>query len=161
MDMRGNSQMDMRGFVWIGQRFLSHDKWQVKLLSDFSYFTFTNDSNSRNNNKWKIKLLSQFSPICIQPFTNDSNSRNNKLIGFGKFTNGYEGLCMSEGKFPKPWQVTDKIIEWFILQFISYILWMTQTQEKITCRVLKIHKWIWREIHKWIWGDVYELGQDS
>ena len=50
MDMRGNSQMDMRGFVWIGQRFLSHDKWRVKLLSDFSYFTFTNDSNSRNNN---------------------------------------------------------------------------------------------------------------
>ena len=48
---------------------------------------------------------------------------------------------MSEGKFSKPWQVTDKIIEWFILQFISYILWMTQTQEKITCRVLKIHKW--------------------
>ena len=68
-------------------------------------------------------------------------------------------LCMSEGKFPKPWQVTDKIIEWFILQFISYILWMTQTQEKITCRVLKIHKWIWGEIHKWIWGDVYELGR--
>ena len=48
---------------------------------------------------------------------------------------------MSEGKFSKPWQVTDKIIEWFILQFISYILWMTQTQEKITCRVLKILKW--------------------
>ena len=45
---------------------------------------------------------------------------------------------MSEGKFSKPWQVTDKIIEWFILQFISYILWMTQTQEKITCRVLKL-----------------------
>ena len=48
-----NSQMDMRGCVWIGQRFLSHDKWQVKLLCDF--FTihilhFTNDSNSRNNN---------------------------------------------------------------------------------------------------------------
>ena len=39
---------------------------------------------------------------------------------------------MSKGKFPKPWQVTDKIIEWFILQFISYILWMTQTQEIIT-----------------------------
>ena len=24
---------------------------------------------------------------------------------------------MSEGKFPKPWQVRDKIIEWFFLQF--------------------------------------------
>ena len=29
-----------------------------------------------------------------------------------KFTNGYEGMCMSGVKFPKPWQVTDKIIEW-------------------------------------------------
>ena len=74
------------------------------------------------NDKWKIKLLSQFFPICIQPFTNDSNSRNNKLIGFGKFTNGYEELWMSKKKFSKPWQVTDKIIKWFILQFISYIL---------------------------------------
>ena len=42
---------------------------------------------------------------------NDSNSRNNKLIGFGKFPNGYEGLCISEEKFSKPRQVTDKIIE--------------------------------------------------
>ena len=25
--------------------------------------------------------------------------------------NGYEGMCMSGGKFLKPWQVTDKIIE--------------------------------------------------
>ena len=32
-------------------------------------------------------------------------------IGFWKFTNGYEGMCMSEGKFIKPWQVTHKIIE--------------------------------------------------
>ena len=51
----------------------------------------------------KDKIIeSIFSPICIQPFTNDSNSINSKLIGFGKFTNGYEELCMSEGKFPKP-----------------------------------------------------------
>ena len=27
---------------------------------------------------------------------------NNKLIGFGKFPNGYEGLCMSEERFSKP-----------------------------------------------------------
>ena len=26
-------------------------------------------------------------------------------------TNGFEGMCMSRGKFLKPWQVTDKIIE--------------------------------------------------
>ena len=31
----------------------------------------------------------------------------------------------------------DKIIEWFFLQFIFYILQMTQTQEIITHRVLK------------------------
>ena len=69
---------------------------------------------------------------------------------------------MSEGKFPKPWQVADKIVEWFsFYNSLFNILWMTQTQEKITCRVLKIHEWIWGEIHKWIWGDLYELGKDS
>ena len=26
--------------------------------------------------------------------------------------NVYEGMCMSRGKFLKPWQVTDNIIEW-------------------------------------------------
>ena len=60
---------------------------------------------------------------------------------------------MSGGKFPKPWQVTDKIIEWFFLQLIFYIFWMTQTQEIITHRVSKIHKWIW--------GDVYDRGKVS
>ena len=34
------------------------------------------------------------------------------IILFQKFTNGYEGMCMSGGKFLKEWQVTDKIIEW-------------------------------------------------
>ena len=63
------------------------------------------------------------------------------------------GMFMSRGKFPKPWQVTDKIIEWLFLQFIFYILWMTQTQEIITHRVSKIHKWIW--------GDVYDRGKVS
>ena len=48
-------------------------------------------------------------------------------------------MCMSWGKFSMPWYVTDKIIEWFLLQFIFYILQMTQTQEIITHRVLKIH----------------------
>ena len=32
--------------------------------------------------------------------------------------NGYEGMCMSGGKFLKLWQVTDKIIEWIFIQFI-------------------------------------------
>ena len=30
--------------------------------------------------------------------------------------NGYEGMCMSRGKFLKAWQVTDKIIEWIFMQ---------------------------------------------
>ena len=34
-----DSQMDMRGWVWIGKSFLSHDKWEIKWFSEF-----TNDS---------------------------------------------------------------------------------------------------------------------
>ena len=55
---------------------------------------------------------------------------------------------MNRGKFLKPWQVTDKIIESTFFQFTFNLLWMTQTQEIINCRVSKIHEWIW--------GDVYE-----
>ena len=36
-------------------------------------------------------------------------------------------VYMSGGKFLKEWQVKDKIIESFFLQFIFYILQMTQT----------------------------------
>ena len=38
-----NSWMDTRGCVWVGESFLSHDKWQIKLLSEFfpnSHSTF-------------------------------------------------------------------------------------------------------------------------
>ena len=42
---------------------------------------------------------------------NDSNSKKTKLVGFQKFMNGFEGMCMSGGKFLKACQVTDKIIE--------------------------------------------------
>ena len=55
---------------------------------------------------------------------------------------------MSGGKFIKPWQVTDKIIEWIFMQGIINILRVTLTQKIITHRVLKIDKWF----H----GDVYE-----
>ena len=47
---------------------------------------------------------------------------------------------MSRGKSSKPWQVKDKIIEWFFLQFIFYILQMTQTKEIITHMVSIIYK---------------------
>ena len=47
-----NSWMDMRGCVWVGESFSSHDKWEIKLLSEFfpnSHSTFMSDSNSENN----------------------------------------------------------------------------------------------------------------
>ena len=53
--------------------------------------------------------------------------------------NGDRGMCMSGGKFLKGWQMRDKIIEWIFFQFTFNILQMTQTQEVIACRVLKIH----------------------
>ena len=48
-----NSWMDMRGCVWAGESFLNHDKWQIKLLSEFfmrHIQLFTSDSNSKTNN---------------------------------------------------------------------------------------------------------------
>ena len=44
---------------------------------------------------------------------------------------------MNRGKFLKPWQVTDKIIESIFFQFTFNLLPMTQTQEIINCRVSK------------------------
>ena len=35
--------------------------------------------------------------------------------------NGYEGMCMSGGKFLKPWQVKDKIIDGFLYNSHSTI----------------------------------------
>ena len=70
-----------------------------------------------------------------------------------KIMNGYEEMCMSGGKFLKPWQVRDKMIEWIFFQFTFNLLWMSQTQEIIPCTVLKIHEWKW--------GDVYEWGKVS
>ena len=126
-----------------------------------------------------------------------------------RVSNIYEwiwAMSMSWGKFLKEWQVTDKIIKWIFFQFTHNQLWMTQTQEIITHRVLKIHKWIWAicmsgwrffkewpvtdeiiewnffqftfnllwmtqtqeiithrvlKIHKWIGGNVYEWGKVS
>ena len=60
---------------------------------------------------------------------------------------------MGRGKFLKPWQVRDKIIEWIFSQFTFNILWVTLTKKIITHRVSKIHEWLW--------GDVYEQGKVS
>ena len=56
---------------------------------------------------------------------------------------------MNRGKFLKPWQVTDKIIESIFFQFTFNLLWMTQTQEIINHRVSKIHEWIWGDVYEW------------
>ena len=84
-----------------------------------------------------------FFPIHIQPIMNDSNSRNKWLIAFWKFPHGYEGCVWVGQSFLSNDEVTDKIIEWIFFQITFNFLWMTQTQEIITHRVLKIYKWIW------------------
>ena len=90
--------------------------------------------------EWQVtdKIIEWNSFPILFNLLNDSNSKNNNS-GFQKFTNAYEGMCMSEGKFLKPWQVTDKIIEWIFFQFTFNLLQMTQTKI-ITCRVSKINQ---------------------
>ena len=49
-----------------------------------------------------------------------------------KFTNGYKGLCMSGGKFPKPWQVTDKNIPRFVSNSHStFYKWLKLKNNKL------------------------------
>ena len=65
---------------------------------------------------------------------------------------------MSRGKFLKPWQVRDKIIEWIFSQFTFKILWVTLTQKIITCRVSKIHEWLWGDVyHSWIFETLWVI----
>ena len=90
-----------------------------------------------------------FYAIHIQHFMSDSNSKNNNWYGLeNSQMDRYDGIYMSGGKFIKPWQVTDKIIEWIFMQFTFNILGMTLTQKLITGRVSKIHKWIWGDMYK-------------
>ena len=87
-----------------------------------------------NHGKWQIKLLSEFfMQVTFNILLSDSNSKNNNSQGFKNSWTGYEGMCMSRGKFLKPWQVTDKIIEWIFIQFTFNILQVTLTQKIITC----------------------------
>ena len=61
---------------------------------------------------------------------------------------------MSEEKFIKPWQVTDKIIEYIFMQFTFNILWVILTQKIINHTVLKTHEWRWGDLYEW--GKLYE-----
>ena len=102
------------GMCMSEKSFLSHDKWEIKLLRIF--------------------------PIYIQPFTKDSNSTNNNFWGFKNSQMDMAGCVWLGRKFLKEWQVTGKIIEGIFSQFAFNHLWMSQTQEIITCRVLKIYE---------------------
>ena len=62
--------------------------------------------------------------------------------------NGYKGMCMSRGNFLKPWQVTDKIIEWIFPKSHSTFKQVTLTQKIITCRASKIYELIWRDVYE-------------
>ena len=83
----------------------------------------------------------------------DSNSKNNNSQGFENSWMDMRGCVWVGGKFLKPWQVTDNIIEWIFSQFTFKILWVTLTQKIITHRVSKIHERFW--------GNVYEQGKVS
>ena len=62
------------------------------------------------------------------------------------------GCVWVGGKFLKPWQVRDKIIDWIFIQFIFNLLQMTETKEKMTCMVLKTQEWIQGDVY--VWGKV-------
>ena len=76
-----------------GGNLLNHGKWWLKIIEwIFMQFTF--------NILWVI--LTQKIITCRV---------------FENFTYGCEGICMSEEKFIKPWQVMIKIIEYIFMQF--------------------------------------------
>ena len=110
--------MDIEGCVWVGQGFLKNDKWQIKLWSEY-FFQFT----------FNILWMTQTQEIITHMDFENSQMDMGDVYEWGKVL--------------KEWQVTDKIIEWFFVQFTFNLLWMTQTQEIITHRILKIYKWIW------------------
>ena len=60
---------------------------------------------------------------------------------------------MSEGKFSKPWQVTDK--NYWVIYFTIHILHFMNDSNSRKNNLQGF------ENSQMIWGDVYELGQDS
>ena len=58
--------------------------------------------------------------IFVQPLrmTQTQKIITHMVLTFWNFTNGYWGMCMIGEKFLKEWQMTDKVIESFFLQFI-------------------------------------------
>ena len=110
--------IQIQHFMTLTQKIITHRVLKISYM-DGREFVWARGSFFKDD-KWEIKLLSEF------------------LFKWIKF----DGIYMSGGKFIKPWQVTNKIIEWIFMQFTLNILGMTLTQIIITRRVLKIQKWI-------------------
>ena len=111
----------MSGCVWVGRTVLK--QWQVTDKTiEWIFFQFT----------FNLLQMTQTQKI---------------IVGFPKFMNGYEGMCMSGRKFFMDWQVTDKIIESNFSNLHS--TFTNDSNSKILIpRVLKNHKWML--------GDEYE-----
>ena len=119
--------MVLRGCVWVGAKFLK--PWQVK----------------DNIIEW-IFMQVTFNILWV---TLTQKIITHRVLKIHKWFWG--DVYESGESFSKPWEETDKIIEWIFSQFTFNILWVTLTQKIITHRVLKIHEWFW--------GDVYESGE--
>ena len=138
---------------------------------------FTSDSNSKIITHKVLKIHEWFWGMCmsgvkfLKPWQVTDNIIERILSQFTfnilwvtltqkiitcrvlKIHKWFWGDVYGQGKFLKPWQVTDKIIEWIFPQFTFNFLWVTLTQKIITHRVSKIHEWLQ--------GDVYEQGKVS
>ena len=118
------SQMDMRGFVWVGESFLNLDKQWLKIIEwIFMQFTF---------NILRVTLTQK---IITHRVLKIHKWIWGDLYEWGKVFLNHDN-----------WH---KIIEWFFMQFTFNILQVTLTQKIITCRVSKIHKWIWGDLYEW------------
>ena len=119
-----NSWMVLRGCVWAGESFLSHDKWQIILLSEFfPQFTF--------NFLWVT---------LTQKIITHRVSKNSRMVLRGCVWAGESFLSHDK------WQII--LLSEFFMQVTFNILWVTLTQKIITHRVSKIHEWFWRDVYE-------------
>ena len=73
--------------------------------------------------RWKFSKPGQvrrkfIESIFVQPLQMTQTQKNNNLYGFEILQMDIGGCVWLGGKFLKEWQVTDKVIESYFLQFI-------------------------------------------
>ena len=148
--------MDMGRCVWLGGSFLRNDKWEIKLLSQLFHNCiqpFTNNSNSKIIIVEFQKFMNGYGGTCVWvrgKFPKSWQVTDKIIEGFknsqmdirGNSQMDIWGCVWVDESFLSHDKWQRKLLSDF-LQFTFYILQMTQTQEIITHRVLKIHKWIW------------------